>query len=93
VEQMAALVRGGRCWMSMTPPEFESRETGVRLARGHVMIFGVGLGWAAATIAETRLPLVGLQLENYPQRVVRAARARMGGKWLPGPPPPWDSPA
>lgn len=51
VEQMAALVRRGECWMSLTPLEFESQETGVRLARGHVLIFGLGLGWAAAATA------------------------------------------
>lgn len=209
VEQMAALVRDGRCWMSMTPYEFESQETGVRLARGHVLIFGLGMGWAAAasaaieavtavtvvekdpdllalhreldlfaqlpaaarsklrivegdayayipdlpvdlmmpdiwlplvndgrveevrrmqsnvgagaiyfwgqemeiarravaagraldesgiaaTIAETGLPLVGLELEGYPQRLSRAARAWMRGRWLPGPPPPWEAAA
>jgi hypothetical protein len=206
VEQMAALVRGGRCWMSITPYEIESQETGVRLARGHVLIFGLGLGWAAAasaaveavtavtvvekdpevialhreldlfaqlpaaarsklrivegdafsympdlpvelmmpdiwlplvgddrveevrrmqenvgaaaiyfwgqemeiarravaagrglddagiaaTIAETGLPLVGPELEGYSDRLARAARAWMRGRWLPGPPPPWE---
>ncbi|HEX6377088.1 MAG TPA: hypothetical protein VFZ91_15360 [Allosphingosinicella sp.] len=51
VERMAALVRRGQCWMSMTPFEFESQETGVRLARGHVLVFGLGMGWAAAACA------------------------------------------
>ena len=51
VPNMAALVRGNQCWMSMTPFEFESQEIGVRLARGHVLIFGLGMGWAAAACA------------------------------------------
>jgi hypothetical protein len=51
VENMAALVRRGECWMSMTPFELESQEIGVRLARGHVLIFGLGMGWAAAAAA------------------------------------------
>lgn len=51
VAEMAALVRRGECWMSLTPLEFESQETGIRLARGHVLIFGLGLGWAAAATA------------------------------------------
>ena len=51
IANMAALIRGDQCWMSMTPLEFESQETGVRLARGHVLIFGLGMGWAAAASA------------------------------------------
>jgi hypothetical protein len=48
---MAALVRDGSTWMSMTPLEHESQEIGVRLAFGHVAIFGLGMGWAAAASA------------------------------------------
>lgn len=51
VENMAALVRGGQSWMSITPLEVESQEIGIRLARGHVLIFGLGMGWAAAAAA------------------------------------------
>lgn len=51
VRNMAALLRDGRSWMSMTPMEIESQEIGVRLARGHVLIFGLGMGWAAAVSA------------------------------------------
>ena len=51
VEHMATLVRGHDCWMSMTPLEMESQEIGVRLAGGHVLIFGLGMGWAAAATA------------------------------------------
>ncbi len=48
---MASLMRRGRCWMSITPMELESQEIGVRLARGHVVIFGMGMGWSAAVTA------------------------------------------
>lgn len=48
---MAALQRGAETWMSMTPMELESQEIGVRLARGHVAIFGLGMGWSAAVSA------------------------------------------
>ena len=44
VEGMAALVRRGECWMSMTPFELESQEIGIRMAHGHVLIFGLGMG-------------------------------------------------
>lgn len=48
---MAALLRGTDTWMSITPMELESQEIGVRLARGHVAIFGMGMGWSAAVSA------------------------------------------
>lgn len=51
VSDMAALVRNGESWMSMTPMELESQEIGVRLAHGHVVIFGMGMGWSAAASA------------------------------------------
>lgn len=51
VRGMAALTRGGETWMSTTPLEIESQEIGVRHARGHVVIFGLGMGWAAAACA------------------------------------------
>lgn len=51
VAGMAALVRSGSTWMSITPMELESQEIGIRAARGHVAIFGMGLGWAAAATA------------------------------------------
>ncbi|UYY57373.1 hypothetical protein [Sphingomonas sp. S2-65] len=38
-------------WMSMTPMEMESQEIGIRLAHGHVLIFGMGMGWSAAATA------------------------------------------
>ena len=51
VTGMAGLVRGRDLWMSMTPMELESQEVGVRLARGHVVVFGMGMGWSAAVSA------------------------------------------
>jgi hypothetical protein len=47
----AALLRGGETWMSITPMELESQEIGIHLARGHVLIFGLGMGWSAAASA------------------------------------------
>ena len=51
VAKMPALLRDGEVWMSITPLEVESQEIGIRAARGHVLIFGLGLGWAAAATA------------------------------------------
>jgi voltage-gated potassium channel Kch len=51
VRDMAALLRHGQTWMSMTPYEIESQEIGVRLSHGHVLIFGLGMGWSAAASA------------------------------------------
>lgn len=48
---MAGLARGTDCWMSLAPFEIESQETGIRAAAGHVLIFGLGMGWAAAATA------------------------------------------
>lgn len=48
---IAVLTRDGATWMSMTPMEMESQEIGIRLACGHVAIFGLGMGWAAAATA------------------------------------------
>ena len=52
---MAALLRTEngetRSWMSMTPMEIESQEIGCRFAVGHVVVMGLGMGWAAANAA------------------------------------------
>ncbi|MEL3890059.1 hypothetical protein V6B08_07270 [Ferrovibrio sp. MS7] len=43
---------GGReSWMSLTPTEIESQEIGLRAARGHTVVFGLGMGWLAANAA------------------------------------------
>src|SRR3954471_11544533 len=56
VSGMAALLRDGETWMSISPLEIESEELGIRAGRGHVLILGLGLGWAAA--ASASLPAV-----------------------------------
>lgn len=50
-ENVAVLTRQSATWMSMTPMEMESQEIGIRCARGHVLIFGMGMGWSAAATA------------------------------------------
>lgn len=51
VTGMVGLSRDGATWMSLTPMEMESQEIGIRQAWGDVVIFGLGLGWAAAATA------------------------------------------
>lgn len=51
VSRVTALIRRGDTWMSITPMEIESQEIGVRLAEGHVIVFGMGMGWATAASA------------------------------------------
>jgi hypothetical protein len=48
---LPVLERRQAVWMSLTPMEIESAEIGIKLARGHVVIMGLGLGWAAAATA------------------------------------------
>lgn len=48
---MPLLRRGDEIWMSLTPVEIESAEIGIRLAKGHVAVMGLGLGWVAAATA------------------------------------------
>lgn len=42
---------GEAAWMSMTPAELESQEIGIRAARGHTVVCGLGMGWLAANVA------------------------------------------
>lgn len=51
VQDMTALMRGDDTWMSITPMEIESQRIGVDHAVGHVVVFGLGLGWSAAASA------------------------------------------
>lgn len=51
VPLVSALVRDGHVWMSVTPLELESQQIGIAAAHGHVVIFGLGMGWAAAVTA------------------------------------------
>ncbi|MDG2536011.1 hypothetical protein P6144_20290 [Sphingomonas sp. HITSZ_GF] len=51
VEELPALLRDGAVWMSLTPMEIESQEIGLALSRGHVVVMGMGMGWAAMAAA------------------------------------------
>lgn len=51
VSGVISLDRGSDTWMSLMPVEVESQQTGVDFASGHVAVFGLGLGWAAALCA------------------------------------------
>lgn len=51
VANLVALMRGPDTWMSTSPMELESQEIGIRLSRGHVLIFGLGMGWCAVNCA------------------------------------------
>lgn len=51
VAELPMLMRGGDVWMSVTPLEVESAEIGIRLSRGHVLVMGLGMGWAAMATA------------------------------------------
>lgn len=51
VWNMPILKRGDQVWMSLCPVELESQWIGIDNARGHVAIFGLGLGWSAAMTA------------------------------------------
>jgi hypothetical protein len=60
------LLRGRDTWMSITPLEIESQEIGIRLARGHVLICGLGMGWAAAAVAMNPAVTMVTIVENDP---------------------------
>jgi hypothetical protein len=51
VPSVSALLRDGNVWMSITPMELESQAIGIKQSAGHVVIFGLGMGWAAAATA------------------------------------------
>ncbi|BCM82400.1 hypothetical protein mvi_08610 [Methylobacterium indicum] len=51
VASVTALVRDDETWMSTTPIELESQEIGVRLSAGHVVVFGLGMGWSMVACA------------------------------------------
>ena len=54
-QDMPALLRNGEggweTWMSLSAFELESQELAVRNARGHTVIMGLGMGWAAVNAA------------------------------------------
>ncbi|AUN33759.1 hypothetical protein [Niveispirillum cyanobacteriorum] len=51
VENLIGLIRNGDTWMSTAPLELESQELGIRHAAGHVLIYGMGMGWCAINCA------------------------------------------
>ena len=51
VRDVPILLRGAESWMSLTPLEIESEEIGILAAKGHVLIFGLGMGWATMAVA------------------------------------------
>jgi len=51
VENLVALIRDGNTWMSTAPLELESQELGILHAAGHVLIYGMGMGWCAINCA------------------------------------------
>lgn len=50
-QNLIALIRDGQTWMSTSPLELESQELGIRHAAGHVLIYGMGMGWCAINCA------------------------------------------
>ncbi len=50
-QNLIVLARRQKVWMSTAPMELESQQIGVDFARGHVVVFGLGLGWSTATSA------------------------------------------
>jgi len=51
VENLIGLIRDGDTWMSTAPLELESQELGICHAAGHVLIYGMGMGWCAINCA------------------------------------------
>lgn len=51
VADLAALQKDAAVWMSLAPLELESQTIGVAAASDHVVILGLGMGWAAAECA------------------------------------------
>ena len=48
---VVSLDHGSDTWMSLMPVEIESQQIGVACAAGHVVVFGLGMGWSAAASA------------------------------------------
>lgn len=89
VAEVPTLARRRDVWMSVTPLEVESAEIGIRLARGHVLVMGLGMGWAAAatalrdevtavTIVECDRQVIDLHAElDLSAQLPAAARAKL----------------
>jgi len=66
-ENTAILTENDATWMSITPLELESQGIGVQLARGHVLIHGLGMGWAVAATAFREAVSAVTVVERDPQ--------------------------
>lgn len=66
-ENTAILSRDQAVWMAISPLEIESQGIGLCLARGHVVIAGLGLGWAAAAAAALPQVAAVTVLERDPE--------------------------
>src|SRR5688572_25872128 len=51
VSGVISLDHRSNTWMSLMPVEIESQAIGISCATGHVVIFGLGMGWSAAASA------------------------------------------
>lgn len=83
VPNVRALTRDGDTWMSLTPFEFESQAIGVQHAAGHVVIFGLGMGWVAAATALRDLVTAVTVVERDPDVIALHADLDLFGR-LPG---------
>jgi hypothetical protein len=73
VPLVSALLRDGNVWMSITPMELESQAIGIEQAFGHVVIFGLGMGWAAAATAR-REQVSAVTVVEFDPEVLRLHR-------------------
>lgn len=83
VPNVRALTRDGDTWMSLTPLEFESQGIGVHYAGGHVVIFGLGMGWVAAATALRELVTAVTVVERDPEVIALHADLNLFAR-LPG---------
>jgi hypothetical protein len=60
------LVKGSRTWMSLTPMEIYTLREAIRIARGHVLIAGLGMGWLTRRILESPKVTKVTQIEMEP---------------------------
>lgn len=71
-------------WMSITPLEIESQEIGCRLARGRVVVMGLGMGWAAGEAAMNPDVVSVDVVERDPDVIAAIAAQDIFGQLPPG---------
>jgi hypothetical protein len=69
VSGVVSLDHGSDTWMSLMPVEIESQQIGVGCAAGHVVVFGLGMGWSAAASALRRETLSVTIVERDPELI------------------------